>query len=74
MAEEKNPRQFIWGILLVLAGAGVCYRIPQVIEKIEQISSVSWFARICLYLMGIILIGSGSQKIFAHFRKIDIKD
>jgi len=71
MAEEKNLKQLLWGLLLILAGLGVFYRIPQVID---QITSATWFARVCLYLMGIILFGSGSRKLYTYFRKIDTKD
>ncbi len=74
MAEDRNFKHLLWGFLLILAGFGVFYRIPQAIEKMEQIYSVTLFARFCLYLMGIILVGSGSRKLYIHFRKIDTKD
>ena len=72
MEKDKNKIQLIWGILLVLAGIGVFYRIPQVwpqIEKIEFFSSVLPFIRFCFYLIGIMLIGGGSKKIYENYFK-----
>ena len=43
---NKTVVQIIWGVALVLAGAAVFFRIPQVmprLEKIEQFSSAMYF-------------------------------
>ena len=72
MENDKKKFQLIWGIALVLAGIGVFYRIPQVwpqIEKIEFFSSVLPFIRFCFYLIGIMLIGGGSKKIYENYFK-----
>jgi hypothetical protein len=72
MNDRKNRFQLLWGIMLAAAGVGIFYRIPQVMPKIEQIrqfSSGLLFIRLCLYLMGILLIAGGSKKIMAFFRK-----
>ncbi len=64
--------QLIWGVALVLAGVGVFYRIPQVwpeIEKIEFFSSVLPFIRFCFYLIGIMLVGGGTKKIYENYFK-----
>jgi len=77
MEKNKTNNQIIWGIALVIAGIGVFFRIPHVmsqIEKIEHFSSVTFFIRFCFYLMGIILIGGGSKKIYASYRKNQIKE
>ena len=37
MDKNKIHIQIVWGILLVLAGVGVFFRIPQVIPKINTI-------------------------------------
>jgi hypothetical protein len=72
----KNPKkiyQIVWGVLLVAAGIGVFYRIPQVmpkIEKIEQFSSIIFFIRFCFYLIGILLIGGGSKKIYDTLKNV----
>jgi hypothetical protein len=61
--------QVVWGIALVLAGAGVIYRIPQVMPRIlqiEQFSAASGFVYFCFYLMAVILIAGGGKKIYTH--------
>lgn len=75
---EKNREifQFVWGIILVLAGIGVFYRIPQVmpqIEKIGQFSSAMLFIQFCFYLLGILLIGGGLKKVYHNYGKSEVK-
>ena len=77
MAEKKNTRQLIWGALLVMAGIGVFFRIPQVMPRIAQIeyfSSATVFIRFCFYLIGILLIGGGGRKIFDFLQTATDKD
>ncbi len=74
LSKDKNKTvvQLIWGIALVLAGIGVFFRIPQVmpkIAKIEQFSGVMFFIRFCFYLIGMLLIGGGSKKIYSNYSK-----
>jgi len=74
MAKNKNI-QIVWGVVLVLAGIGVFFRIPQVmpeIQKIEQFSSAIFFIRFCFYLLGVLLIGGGAKKIYDNYLKIYI--
>ncbi|MDJ0783412.1 MAG: hypothetical protein QNJ22_15655 [Desulfosarcinaceae bacterium] len=69
--ETTSPGQLIWGVALVLAGLGVFYRTSQVMPQIAAIdyfSGAPWIIRLCLYLMGIILIGGGAKKIVRHYR------
>jgi hypothetical protein len=71
MAKNTNI-QIVWGVVLVLAGIGVFFRIPQVmpkIEKIEQFSSVLFFIRFCFYFLGVLLIGGGAKKIYDNYQK-----
>jgi hypothetical protein len=73
MTKEKIIYQIVWGVLLVLMGIGVFFRIPQVMPRIEQIeyfSSVIWFVRFSFYLIGILLIGGGIKKIISCYRKL----
>lgn len=61
----------IWGIALTLVGLAVFFRIPQVmpeLAKIRQFSGTVGFIRICLYLMGIILIGGGIKKLIRYYQ------
>ncbi len=73
---NKAVVQIIWGVALVFAGAAVFFRIPQVmprIERIEQFSSAMLFVRFCFYLLGILLVGGGSKKIYNNYRKLEDK-
>jgi len=69
----KNTNiHIVWGVVLVLAGIGVFFRIPQVmpkIEKIEQFSSALFFIRFCFYFLGVMLIGGGAKKIYDNYQK-----
>jgi len=72
MAKNKTVLHIVWGIVLVLAGIGVFFRIPQVmpkIEQIEQFSSVIFFIRFCFYFLGVLLIGGGAKKIYDNYSK-----
>jgi hypothetical protein len=74
MNKNKIFIHFVWGLALVLAGIGVFYMIPQKmaqIEKIEQYSSALALIRFCFYLIGVLLIGGGSKKIYDNYKKID---
>jgi hypothetical protein len=73
MDKNKIHVQLIWGGLLVAAGIGVFFRIPQVMPKlktIEYFSSVIWFIYICFYLLGILLIMGGTRKIWQNYRRL----
>lgn len=62
----------IWAIALILAGIGVFYRIPQVMQQLEhikQFSSEKYFIRFCFYLLGFLLIGGGLKKLCKYSRK-----
>jgi hypothetical protein len=74
MNRNKSMYQLIWGWLLVLAGVGVFFRIPQVMPKIEQISQyapVLPYIKFCLYLLGVILSGGGAKKILEYYKKAE---
>jgi hypothetical protein len=53
-------------------GMALIFRSPQVMERIVQIeyyAPISWLIRIILYFIAVILIGGGSKKIWAIFKK-----
>lgn len=71
MAQNRSKTQLVWGILLILAGVGVFYRIPQVMTRLQPVgsfSSESFFIRFCFYLMGVILIGGGVRKVTLNYK------
>ena len=67
---QNNVFQLVWGIVLVLAGLAVFIKLhlvlPQIAANYQNFSPMS--IRICFYLMGILLIGGGSKKIYMHFK------
>lgn len=73
MADKQvNQAQVIWAVILILAGLGVFYRIPQVMPTIEQIpvfAIAPGFTRFCFYFIGIFLIGGGCKKLIYQYRK-----
>jgi cobalamin biosynthesis protein CobD/CbiB len=72
MEDKKNKFQFIWGVLLVLAGIGLFFRIQQLmpgIKKIEQFASFIYFIYFCFYLLAILLIAGGGRKIYNHLKR-----
>jgi hypothetical protein len=74
MNPKKSIYQLIWGWMLVLAGVGVFFRIPQVMPKIEQIAqyaTILSYIKFCLYLLGAILLGGGAKKIFSYHKNAE---
>ena len=73
----KNRFQLIYGIALLLAGLGVFYRTPHIVQKIQsfdQFSNAIWFIYFCFYFMGILLIGGGVKKIWSTFKESNGED
>ena len=73
MGKSKVHFHLIWGILLLLAGVGVFFRIPQVmpqIKTIESFASIIGFIYFCFYLLGFLLILGGAKKIYANLKKL----
>ena len=77
MADKKNTLQLIWGVLLLLAGIGVLFRIPQImpgIKEIDQFASFIYFIYFCFYLLAILLIAGGARKIYTYVRQTNRKN
>ena len=77
MEKNKIHFQLIWGILLLLAGIGVFFRIPQVmpqIQTIETFASIIGFIYFCFYLLGFLLILGGAKKIYANYKILKRRD
>jgi cobalamin biosynthesis protein CobD/CbiB len=72
MAEkQKSIIQFVWGILLLIAGIGVFFRIPQImpeIKKIEHFAPYMLFIYFCFYLVGILLVAGGGKKVYKYLK------
>ena len=70
--KRKNTNiQLIWGAALTLMGVAVFFKVPQVVPKLEAMGQSAFtitFFRICIYIMGLILIGGGIRKLIQHFK------
>lgn len=62
---QKKHLQLLWGIALMAVGVAVFFKTSQVIPKIQGLNKTS--ATICIYLMGVILLGGGLKKILHYF-------
>ena len=74
MQKEKNRLQLIWGGVLLLAGIGVFFRIPQLmpeIKKIEHFAGYIPYIYFCFYLIGILLVVGGGRKIYHYLKQPD---
>jgi cobalamin biosynthesis protein CobD/CbiB len=72
MEDKKNKLQLIWGILLLLAGIGVFFRIPQLmpeIKKIEHFAPYIVFIYFCFFLIGVLLIVGGARKVYTYLKQ-----
>jgi hypothetical protein len=70
--EGKSRLQLAWGVLLVMTGIGLFFRIPEVIPQIRQIEyfiGVIPFIYFCFYFMAVFLIGGGTKKIYRHYKE-----
>ena len=74
--KQKSPLQLIWGLLLLTAGIGVFFRIPQImpeIKTIEHFGPYIPFIYFCFYLIGILLVVGGGRKVY-HYLKSGNKE
>ena len=72
MVDKKSKLQLIWGILLLLAGVGVFFRIPQImpeIKKIEHFAPYIGYIYFCFFLIGVLLIAGGARKVYTYTQK-----
>ena len=74
MLDNKYTVQLLWGVLLTAAGCGMIYMIPQKmvgIEKLAYFVPIRFFVRACFYMISIILIGGGLQKVYKNIKEIN---
>lgn len=65
--------QIVWGVLLLTAGVGVFFRIPQVMPRLSEIGAFSsgmTFIRFCFYLIGVLLVCGGIMKIRKNYNQL----
>jgi cobalamin biosynthesis protein CobD/CbiB len=69
--KQKSRLQLIWGILLLIAGIGIFFRIPQImpeIKKIEHFAPYIIFIYFCFYLIAVLLLVGGGRKVFTYLK------
>jgi cobalamin biosynthesis protein CobD/CbiB len=69
--KQKSRLQLIWGILLLIAGIGIFFRIPQImpeIKKIEHFAPYIIFIYFCFYLIAVLLVVGGGRKVFTYLK------
>ncbi len=74
--QTKTLIQRVWGVALVLAGAGIFFAMPEKVSQLRQmnLSSFSiYFTQFCFYLIGVLLIGGGLKKIYRNYRNPEEK-
>ena len=75
MSDDLKPKlQLVWGALLVAAGVGLFFRIPQVMPQIRQIeyfAAVLPFIYFCFYFMAVFLIAGGLRKLYLNYKKLN---
>lgn len=67
---DKKKFGFFYGILLIVVGLGVFYRIPQVMPQIETIEFFSRkmiVIKSCFYLLGVFLVAAGGIRIYKNY-------
>lgn len=72
--DPKNVVQLVWGIALVLAGAGIFFMMPQKLAQMEKIGFSPMIVRFCFYLIAVLLIGGGLKKIYHNYLNPDNKN
>ena len=68
---SKSTMQLIYGILLVLVGIGVLFKIPVEVPRIAQIEQFAYakgFIYFCLYLIAFAIIFGGGKKIYEYLK------
>lgn len=70
MSERNSVVQKFWGIILLLTGTGMMFAIPFRVRQIQAAGNYSdgsmIFLKICLYIIGIVLIIGGGKKLYTH--------
>jgi len=68
---SKSNIQLIWGAALILVGISVFFKVPLVVPKLKTMgltqATIGFFS-VCLYIIGIVLVGGGVRKWMQHFK------
>ncbi len=68
---DKKKINFYYGIVLILVGLAVFYRIPQVMPKIATIAFFApklFIAKACFYILGGLLVLAGCIRVYKNYK------
>lgn len=68
---DKRKFHFYYGIILMVVGLGVFYRIPQVmpqIETIEFFSQKRLVVKFSFYILGAMLVTLGALRAYKNYK------
>ena len=68
---DKKKINFYYGIVIVVVGLSVFYRIPQVMPKIATIEFFTqklFIVKACFYILGGMLVLAGSIRIYKNYK------
>lgn len=68
---DKKKFHFYYGIVLLVVGFAVFFRIPQLtpqIESIEFFRQKIFVVKSCLYILGAMLVVSGVVRIYKNYK------
>jgi len=68
---DKKKINFYYGIVIVVVGLSVFYRIPQVMPRVATIDFLAqklFIVKVCFYILGGLLVLAGSIRIFKNYK------
>ncbi len=75
MNDSKTVFHLVYGVMLILMGIGMIFKIPEktpaILEQNSQLASAEIFVYFSLYLIAVILIGGGAKKIWTNYKKMN---
>jgi len=68
---DKKKLKFYYGLVLIVVGLGVLYRIPQVTQQVQAIEFFSQkmvLVRFSFYVLGGLLILAGGIRLYQNYK------
>ncbi len=68
---DKKKINFYYGVVIVVVGLSVFYRIPQVMPRVATIEFLAqklFIVKACFYILGGLLVLAGSIRIYKNYK------
>jgi len=68
---DKKKINFYYGIVIVVVGLSVFYRIPQVMPRVATIEFLAqklFIVKACFYILGGLLVLAGGIRIYENYK------